>query len=352
MKAAILRESNKPLSIESVPIPFMTDDDVLIKVKAVGICQSDVRMWHGHEIDKLPLIPGHECSGVIERVGTKVKNIKPGNHVLMDYRITCGNCYYCSSGRSNLCDSAVDIGANINGGYAEYVAIPQRQSFPLPVEISFEEGAIIGCAVVTAYHATRRVADLRSGDTAAIIGVGGVGYHILKFARAMGASRIIAVDTDQRKLERAAKLGAEIINPGDEPVDKLIRERTNDKGVDVAFEAIGFPRTVEAAIRCVARDGKAVLVGICSEKIEITPWDDLMFSPQIRNTGKEIQIRPSIDHLRTDITEVISMVRDRRVDLTDSVTHKITLDEVNRGLEMMDKKIGDPIRIVMQPNSA
>ena len=328
----------------------MTDDDVLIKVKAVGICQSDVRMWHGHEIDKLPLIPGHECSGVIERVGTKVKNIKPGDRVLMDYRITCGNCYYCSSGRSNLCDFAIDIGANINGGYAEYVAIPHRQAFPLPAEISYEEGAIIGCAVVTAYHATRRVADLRAGDSVAIIGIGGVGYHILKFARALGASRIIAVDTDERKLKRASRLGAEIIDPGHESVDKLILERTDNKGADVVFEAIGFPRTVEAAIRSVARDGKVILVGICSEKIEITPWDDLMYSPQIRNTGKEIQIRPSIDHLRTDITDVISMVKNRQVDLSDSVTHTITLDEVNRGLEMMDKKIDDPIRIVMLPN--
>jgi len=349
----MLREPNKPLSVEDVQIPSLSDDEVLIKVKAVGICQSDVRMWHGHEIDKLPIIPGHECSGVIERVGGKVRNLKPGDRVLMDYRITCGDCYYCSSGRSNLCRSAVDIGANINGGYAQYVAVPDRQAFPLPPGVTFEEGAIIGCAVVTAYHATRRVADFRSGESVAIIGIGGVGYHVLKFTRAMGASRIIAVDTDQRKLDRAAKLGAETVNPTrDDGVDKQILNLTNNKGVDVAFEAIGYPRTVEAAIRSVACDGRVVLVGICSEKIEITPWDDLMYSPQVRNTGREIQIRPSIDHLRTDLTEVISMVNDRRVDLTDSVTHRITLEEVNRGLDMMDKKIDNPIRIVMQPNGS
>jgi D-arabinose 1-dehydrogenase-like Zn-dependent alcohol dehydrogenase len=166
---------NKPLSVESVPDPTINDGEVLIRVKAVGICQSDVRMWHGHEIDKLPLIPGHECSGIVERTGAKVTNVKVGNRIVMDYRITCGDCYYCSSGKSNLCDSAIDIGANVNGAYAEFVAIPDRQAFVLPSEITFEEGAIIGCAVVTAYHATRRVADLRSGDTTAIIGVGGVG---------------------------------------------------------------------------------------------------------------------------------------------------------------------------------
>ena len=349
MQAAILREFKKPLSIENIGTPPVGDQDVLVRVKAAGICQSDVRVWQGHEADKLPVILGHECSGVVERVGSATKGINEGDRVIIDYRITCGTCYYCSSGRTNLCDSAKDIGVNVDGGYAEYLSVPYRQLYRLPHEISFEEGAIIGCAVVTAYHAAKRVAEVKATDTVAIIGVGGVGYHILKFVKAMAAKRIIAVDLDDRKLSRAAKLGAETINPGHEPANKLIRERTGGEGVDVAFEAIGFPKTVEAMVRSVARNGRAIQVGICSDKIELIPWDDMMLDPRIRNSRKEMQLRTSTDHMRIDIMEVVEMVLQKRIDLTDSVTHRIPLNEVNRGIEMMDKKIGDPVRIVLQP---
>jgi len=351
MKAAVLREFNKPLSLESVPVPTIGETDVLIKVKAVGICQSDLHLWHGSsaEIDKIPLIMGHECAGVIERVGDSVKRIKPRDRVVMDYRITCGECYYCNAGKTNLCDSATDIGANRDGGYAEYVAVPSRQVFPLPEEVTFEEGAITGCAVVTAYHATRRVADLRSDESVAVIGIGGVGYHILKCARALGAGRMIAVDVDDRKLARAARLGAETINPKQEPADKLIKRMTGDEGVDVAFEAIGLPRTIESAIRSAARCGRVVIAGVCTQKVEITPWQDMMFASRIRNSGKEIQVRPSIDHLRTDIQEILELVRQRKVDLSDSITHRLPLDEATRGLEMLDKKTGDLVRIVLLP---
>jgi len=349
MKAAILREFNKPLSLESVPVPTIGENEVLIKVKAVGICQSDVHLWHGSEIDKMPLIPGHEVSGTIEKAGTRVKNVKCGERVVMDYRITCGECYYCSSGRTNLCDSARDIGANIDGGYAEYVAVPSRQVYHLPDEITFEEGAIIGCAVVTAYHATAKVGEVRPSDVVAVIGIGGVGYHILKFCRVAGARRIMAVDTDDRKLARAAKLGVEVINPGDKPADTLIKTYTGDEGADVVFEAIGLPMTIEAAIRAASRAGRVILVGVCSQKIAIAPWQDMMFNPRIRNSGKEIQVRPSIDHFRTDIPDVIESARQGRVSLSDSISHRLPLEEVNRGIEMLDKKIDDPLRIVLMP---
>lgn len=349
MKAAVLREFNRPLSLESVPVPTIGESDVLIMVKAVGICQSDVHLWHGSETDKMPLIPGHEVAGTIDKVGARVKNVKPGARVVMDYRITCGECYYCSSGRTNLCDSARDIGANVDGGYAEYVAVPSRQVSHLPDEITFEEGAIIGCAVVTAYHAATRVAEVGPADAVAVIGIGGVGYHILKFCQAAGARRLIAVDTDDRKLARAAKLGAETINPGDRPADLLIKEHTKEEGADVVFEAIGLPKTVEATIRSVSRAGRAILVGVCSQKIEVNPWQDMMFSPRIRNSGKEIQVRPSIDHLRTDIIDVVESVRQGRVSLSDSITHRLPLAEVNRGLEILDKKIDNPLRIILLP---
>lgn len=281
MKAAVVHEFGKPLSLESVPVPEMGNDEVLLKVRAEGICHSDVHIWRGRESEgsPLPLIMGHECAGVIERAGKDVKNVKPGDRVVVDYRLTCGQCFYCNSGRTNLCVRTRDFGFSVNGGYAEYSVLAGRQVFPLPDEISFEEGAIIGCAVVTAYHATR-VSEIRTGDSAAVIGLGGVGYHILKLCRAAGARRLIAVDVDDRKLARAAKLGAETINPQNEPAEKRIKEVTKDEGVDIAFEAIGLSKTVEAAIRSLSPVGKAVLVGLCFDKVEFSPFQDMIWEPR------------------------------------------------------------------------
>jgi alcohol dehydrogenase, propanol-preferring len=351
MKAAILREFNKPLSLESIPIPEVGNNDVLVRVRASGICHSDVHIWRGREAEGtgLPLIMGHECAGVIARVGANVKNVKVGDRVVVDYRLTCGQCYYCNSGRTNLCLQTKDFGFTVNGGYAEYSVLAGRQVFPLPDEISFEEGAVIGCAVVTAYHATR-VAEIRTGDSVAVIGIGGVGYHILKLCRAAGARRIIAVDVDDGKLARAAKLGAETINPQNEPAEKRIKEVTRDEGVDIAFEAIGIRKTVEAAIRSLSPVGRAVLVGLCFEKVEISPLQDMIWEPRIANSGKETQIRASADHTRADLQEIIELVRHGTIDLSDSITHRLSLDDANRGLEMVEKKIGNPVRIVMLQN--
>ena len=348
MKAAVVREFGKPLSLESVPVPQMGSNDVLLKVRACGICHSDIHIWRGLESEgsPLPLIMGHECAGVIEEIGTNVKNVRPGDRVVVDYRLTCGNCFYCNSGRTNLCLHTKDFGFSVNGGYAEYSVLASRQVFPLPDEISFEEGAIIGCAVVTAYHATK-VSEIHLGNTVAVIGIGGIGYHILKFCQAAGARRIIAVDVDDRKLSRAAKLGTETVNPQNEPAEKLIKEHTNDEGVDIAFEAIGLRKTVEAAIKCLSPTGKAVLVGLCFDKVEFSPFQEMIWVPRLANSGKETQIRASADHSRNDLQEVIELVRCGTIDLADSITHRLSLDEANRGLEIVEKKIGDPVRVVM-----
>lgn len=346
MRAGVLHEFNKPLLVESVPMPKMGETDALVRIKASGICHSDLHIYHGREAGKMPVILGHECAGIVESVGSRVTNAKVGDRVIVDYRLTCGDCYYCSIGRSNICDSAVDIGFDLDGAYAQFIAVPSRQLTPLPREISFEQGAIIGCAVVTAYHATR-VAEFRPGNTVAIVGLGGIGYHILKFVRAFGASTIFAVDVDDRKLVRAAKLGATTINPAVEPAERQIKRLTNGQGVDVAFEAIGNPRTIETMIKTVGRAGKAVIVGVCGEKIEITPWQDLMMNPVTGNSGKEVQVRTTIDHVRTDLGDVIKAVLEKKIDLSDSITHRVSLEDCNRGLEILEKKIGDPMRVVM-----
>jgi threonine dehydrogenase-like Zn-dependent dehydrogenase len=350
MKAALLKKFDQPLAVESVNVPEIDDSSVLVKVEAAGICHSDLHIWHGREFNKIPLILGHEGAGIVEKVGSAVKNVKPGDRVMLDYRLTCGQCYYCSSGRTNLCDNARDIGFDYDGAYAEYVTIPAREAFHLPSEISFDVGAVMACAVVTGYHATR-ISELRASDTVAIIGIGGIGYNILKFARLFGARKIIAVDVDDRKLSRASKLGAETINPkeGGGSIEKLVKGLTNGEGVDIAFEAIGRARTAEAAIRSLGKAGRAIQVGVCTETVTLTPWNDLMMNPATTNSGREVQIRSSIDHLRSEIFEVIELVRTRKIDLSDAVTHSVSLEDANSGLQMLESKTGDPMRIVIHP---
>lgn len=310
---------------------------MLVKIKASGICQSDLHLWRG-AAPSLPLIPGHENAGVVERVGELVNNLKPGDRVVCDNAITCGECYYCDSGRGQFCASVKDIGWNIDGGYAEYIVLPSRSVYRLPDEIGFDEAAITGCAVVTAYHAAKKV-DFELGNSVAVFGLGGIGFHVVKLAKAMGAGRIIAVDIDDRKLARAAKLGFDTVNPRNEPAENMIKQLTKGEGADAVFEAIGNPKTVTSAIRSAAKGGKVVLIGICFDKIQVAPWDEI--------AAKEIQITGCNEHPRHEMTEIIEIVRQRKVDLSDSITHRIRLDDVNRGIEMLDRKTDDIMRIVM-----
>ena len=337
MKAAVLREFKKPLSLENVPVPTIGSRDVLVKIKASGICQSDLHLWRG-AAPNLPLIPGHENSGIVEKIGEQVWNVKVGDRVVCDNAITCGECYNCESGRAQFCDSISDVGWNRAGGYAEYIALPFRSVYPLPEQISFEEGAVTGCAVVTAYHAAKK-ADIKLGSTVVVFGLGGIGYHVVKLAWAFGAGRVIAVDIDDRKLARAKKLGSEIINPNTEVVEDSVKKLTNGRGADYVFEAIGNAKTVLSALRVAGKGAKVVFIGICFGKIEIAPWDDL--------AAKELQVTGCNDHPPHEMMEIIELVKQRKIDLTDSITHRIKLDEVNRGIEMLDKKSVDLLRIVM-----
>jgi alcohol dehydrogenase, propanol-preferring len=337
MRAALIREFKKPLSLETVTVPEVGSRDVLVKLKASGICQSDLHLWRG-AAPKLPLIPGHENAGVIERIGEQVRNAKIGDRVVCDNAITCGECYFCDSGRGQFCDSITDVGWNRDGGYAEYIVLPARSVYPLPDQVSFEEGAIIGCAVVTAYHATKK-AELQIGRSVIIFGLGGVGYHVLKLSRALGAGLVIAVDIDDRKLARARGLGALTVNPKAESLEERVKELTNGRGVDCAFEAIGNTSTILSALRSATKGGKVILIGVCFGKIEIAPWDDI--------AAKEVEVTGCNDHPRHEMTEIIELVRQKKIDLTDSITHRIKLEDVNHGIEMVDKKSDDSVRIVM-----
>jgi 2-desacetyl-2-hydroxyethyl bacteriochlorophyllide A dehydrogenase len=343
MKAARFHKVGTPLKIEEIPTPKAGPGEVLVRVKASGICGSDLCAYHFYPPETFgskSLTLGHECAGVVEAVGKNVKALSEGDRVCMDYVIPCGHCYYCIVGRSNICENLKCAGFEVGGAFAEYICLPERQFLKLPGNIPFAQGAILGCAVVTSYHSLR-IAEITPEDTVVIYGVGGVGMHAVNLATGVfGAGRVIAVDITEYKLKLATELGAdETINAAEEDPVEAIKKLTGERGVDVALVYVPeAPKVIEQSLKSVGNGGKTVIVGICRENVQIGPESFL---------EKELQLRSSAEHLQWELLEVIELAKEKRIDLSKSITHKISLDEVNEGLEILEKKIENPVRVVI-----
>src|SRR2546423_9607442 len=272
MKAVRLTAINAPLEQQQIDAPSVGPNDVLIRVRAAGICHSDAHYRAGvSPVVRLPLTLGHEVAGVVEGIGNGVENFKSGDRVCVHYLVTCGECAFCRAGNEQFCSRAEMIGKHRDGGYAEFIAVPERSVFHLPEEIPFEQGAIMMCSSATSLHALRK-ARLRPGETVAVFGVGGLGISAVQLARYFGAAQVFAVDINPRKLELAERFEAIAINAAaGDPVEQL-REITNGRGVDVALELVGLSLTMRQAIQSLAVLGRAGLVGLTQEKMEIAPY--------------------------------------------------------------------------------
>lgn len=271
MKALVHTAVNR-FEIKDVPMPNVGDTDVLIRIRAVGICGSDVHGMTGKTgRRKPPIVMGHEAAGIVERVGSQVSKWKQGDRVTFDSTIYCGTCAYCTSGRINLCDNRRVLGVSCDeyredGAMAEYIAVPEHIIYRLPDTMSFEEGAMIE-ALSIGVHAVARTS-FPKGGTVAIIGCGIIGLMTLMAARAQGAKTIIAVDLDANKLSFAQKLGASVcIDPAATDAVKVIYEAAGGKGADAAFEAVGITPTVTTAVQCVRKGGEVTLVGNLAPEI-------------------------------------------------------------------------------------
>lgn len=339
MRAAQLTEPGKPLQLVEVPVPKPKRGEVLLKVKAAGICSSDLHYQDGRsKVTRLPITLGHEVAGEIVECGEAVKGLAVGDRVSLFYLVTCGECMSCCTGNDNYCNEAEMLGKNIDGGFAEYLTIPARNAFPFPNSIPFSQAALFTDAVATPFHALSR-AKVKTGDSVLIIGIGGLGLHALQIARIMGAGQVIAMDLDQDKLDLAQKVGATaVVNPGHEnPVEKVAS--LTGGGADVTAELIGLPVTIRQAIDCTAIGGRTVIVGICPEDVVINPYHDLLLS--------ERTLLGSADQSRADFPVIIELAARNRLDMSYSVTRELPLDEVNRGLEMLRKKEENIVRLVV-----
>jgi len=195
MKAARLHQIRQELSIDPVQVPKVNANEVLVDIKASGICHSDLNYRNGvAPVGKLPIILGHEVAGVIAEVGNQVEDLEEGERVCIHYVISCGKCAYCSTGKDNLCEEYRMIGKDVDGGFAEYIKVPARNVLKLPKNIPFEQAATLGCAVSTPFHALRR-GRASVGETVVVYGVGGLGVHAIQLAsKIFGAGKVIAVD--------------------------------------------------------------------------------------------------------------------------------------------------------------
>jgi D-arabinose 1-dehydrogenase-like Zn-dependent alcohol dehydrogenase len=262
MKAAVLVEVGKPLSIRDVPIPELLADEVLVETKCCGICGTDLHIVEGFGyVPKLPHIPGHEPSGVVSRVGSGVKNFKPGDRVVPYLFITCGECWYCKNGRDSMCSHLKGIiGVLVPGAFAQFFKAPARNLFRLPDNVTFEVGALTADAVITSVHAVYDRGNVHSAKSAAIIGVGGVGQVILQLLKDLGLTAV-AVSRSDAKLAVARSMGADHVWKGGDPnLGQMSRDLFTD-GVDVVFDCVGSNESMTDALAMVKRCGRIVMVG-------------------------------------------------------------------------------------------
>jgi len=342
MKAVRLVEPGQPVEMQEIAIPQIGAKEVLVRVKAAGVCHSDVHYRAGvSPVHPLPLTLGHEVAGVVEQVGAEVTTLSVGDRVCLHYMVTCGDCNYCSRGSEQFCTSGKMLGKYRDGGYAEYISVPARSAFRLPDEIPFEHGAIMMCSSATSLHALRK-GRLQPGETVAVFGVGGLGMSAVQLARAFGALDVYGVDINPAKLEMAERLGAIPVNAAQADPVEAIERSTGGRGVDVAVELIGLPLTIKQAVKSLAIFGRAVVVGITDIPVEIATYQDVMC--------KEAELIGSSDHLASELPTLIELARRGILDLSGVVTGTLPLDAgaINEAMDRLERFGGD-VRLVITP---
>lgn len=342
MLAARLVSPGQPLSIEEVPRPRPGEDEVLLRVEACGLCGTDLHLAVVGDIpvERVPITLGHEGAGVVAALGSGVREFAIGDRVAMFPAAFCGKCRFCLAGRHSLCDASRVYGMARDGALAEYVVAPARTLIPIPDGVSSELAAIVTDGVSTPFHALRSRGRLVAGESVAVFGCGGLGTHAIILARLMGAGRIAAIDVDASALERARRLGADLVldaSAGDPA--KAIRAGFG-RGADIALEFVGKVETAEAAIRALDKSGRAVLVGVGAGRPALPAL--LAF------VGREQSVLGSFGMDRADIEDLLAMVANGQLDLSASISGRYSLSDANAALQRLCDKSGGVVRIVVR----
>ena len=345
MKAMLLTEYKK-MQVMDVDEPEVGPDDVLIQVEACGICGSDIHGYDGSTGRRIPpLVMGHEAAGIVVSSGSNVSDMPEGTRVTFDSMVSCGRCDFCRDGTANLCDNRMVLGVSCgeyrrHGAFAERISVPRRIVYRLPDTLPFEEAALVE-AVSVAVHATN-VTPVTLGDTAVIVGAGMIGLLTLQAARAAGATRIIAVDLNDKRLQAAKELGADEVIRGDRcNAAETIIKMTEGRGADVAFEVVGATPTVKTAIECVRKGGNVTLVGNVSPTIEL---------PLQSVVTREISLHGTCG-CNGEYPQCIDLMNRGIINVKPLITAKISLSDGPQWFERLHAGDADQMKVVVRPQN-
>ena len=342
MRALVLEEYNK-LVYKDVPDPKIHENEVLVRVRACGICGSDVNGLDGSTGRRIPpIIMGHEASGVIEKTGKKVKNWNIGDRVTFDSTIYPLDDWFTIQGRYNLSDNREVLGVSPgsykrNGAFAEYIAIPQHILYKIPESVTFEQAAMVEAAAV-ALHAIN-ISAIKTGDNCTVTGSGMIGIFVIKLLRISGAAKIIALDIYNKNLERAVKAGADYAFLADNDTIDKIKSFLNGRGADISFDAAGRNDTVNRAIDLVRKGGKVILIGNSSPAVD--------FPLQKVVTG-EIKILGSCA-IRGEYEVILDLIKTGKLIVNDQISMIAPLSEGALWFKKLYNKEGDLNKVILVP---
>ncbi len=362
-RAAILFEIGQRLEVLEVEVRDPGPGEVRIQMVAGGVCHSDLHVMTGHLNAPLPAILGHEGAGIVADVGAGVTSVRPGNHVIPLWRLSCGECEFCTGGRPALCAAGTEIrwsGKMLDGtsrfeldgreilhfagvsSFSNYTVLPEKAVLKIPEDLPLERAALLGCAVITGVGAVINAAEVRPGRTVAVFGTGGVGVNVVQGALLAGAQTIIAVDLLDSRLEQAKRFGAtHLVKASDgDPVEQ-IRDLTAGRGVDYAFEVVGLPETMRQAYDCLAKRGVAMLVGVSPTTAEVTvPSLSLVYEERVLTGSLYGSAAP-----KSDIPRLIDLYRAGSLKLDELLTRSYPIEEINEAYDALQS--GETLRSVV-----
>ena len=361
--AAVLHAVGTPLRIEAVIAPPLQGDQVLVRIKAAGLCHTDLEVITGSLRYPVPIVLGHEAAGIVEQLGPDANGLKTGDHVVLSWNPHCGHCFFCDRDLPILCESylahgpqAVGFGGETSarlgdgrevrqlmfvGGFAEYAIVAEQQAIVVPRELPFDRACLLGCGVMTGVGAALNIARLAYGDTAMVIGCGAVGLSAVQGARLAGAGEIIAVDLDDKKLALAERLGATLlVNAAKEDAAEVARAETGGRGADVVFEAAGSLASFRLSVEAARPGGEVIWLGKTDVAHDVAlRWGSLMGEKRIRRSSYG-GARPA-----RDFPLLARAYLDGRLKLDELISRRIALDEINDGFAALQR--GETIRSVV-----
>jgi NDMA-dependent alcohol dehydrogenase len=360
MRAAVMRAVGTPLDVTELHLEEPRAGEVRVALHAAGVCHSDLSILEGRIASPVPVVLGHEGAGVVDAVGPGVSSVKPGDHVVLSWVPMCGHCHFCLHGQPQLCTSGAYTPGLMDDGttrlrdgdvavhhglhaatFAEQTVVRERSVVRIDDDIPFAAAAVLGCAVTTGVGAALRTAEVHAGESAVVIGCGGVGLNVIQGCRLAGAATIIAVDTVPARLEAAQRFGATHVVPGGEKAAAEVRRLTAKLGADVAFEVAGHPALQRQAWDMTRRGGRTIMVGVPAQDGETT-FPSLLLSVS-EKTIKGCYYGSAFPP--RDFPWLLGLYRAGRLDLDSLVTQTLPLEGVNDAFEAMRR--GEQLRSVL-----